>query len=181
MSSLIRGFRGKNPSFGERVYIAGSAVIIGDVTIGSDCSIWPAAIIRGDMHSIRIGSKTSVQDGAVLHITHKSTYNPSGHPLNIGNEVTIGHKAVLHGCSIGDRCLVGIGAIVMDGAEVEEEVIVAAGCLVPPEKRLKTGHLYKGNPAKIARPLTEKERQYLRYSADNYVKLKDEYLEDALN
>ncbi|WP_263081455.1 gamma carbonic anhydrase family protein [Endozoicomonas sp. Mp262] len=177
MTSKIKGFQGKVPVIGQRVYVDNSAVIIGDVQIGDDSSIWPTAVIRGDMHSIIIGARTSIQDGSVLHITHKSHYNPAGYPLDIGSEVTIGHKAVLHGCTIQDRCLIGIGAIVMDGAVVEEEVMVAAGCLVPPGKHLKSGHLYKGNPAKIARPLSEKERQYLRYSADNYVKLKDQYLE----
>ncbi len=176
MDNKTKSFRGKSPVIGKNVYIDHSSIIIGDVVIGDDCSVWPTAVIRGDMHSISIGSRTSIQDGSVLHITHKSSYNPNGFPLHIGSGVTIGHKAVLHGCTIHDHCLIGIGAIVMDGAIVEKEVIVAAGCLVPPGKRLKSGHLYKGNPAKEARPLKEKERQYLRYSADNYVKLKNEYL-----
>ncbi|MDP0561929.1 MAG: gamma carbonic anhydrase family protein [Candidatus Endonucleobacter sp. (ex Gigantidas childressi)] len=176
MNNFIKTFRGKRPLFGSSVYIAESAVIIGDVKIGNDSSIWPSVVIRGDINSIRIGSNTSVQDGSVLHITHKSTYNPSGYPLKIGSDVTIGHNAVLHGCTIGNRCLIGIGAIVMDGSIIEDEVMVAAGCLVPPGKHLMTGHLFKGSPAKMARPLTEEEKLYLRYNAANYVKLKDEYL-----
>lgn len=173
------GFGGKSPRIGQKVFVAPSAVIIGDVTIGDDSSVWPTAVIRGDMNRIIIGARTSIQDGAILHITHKSPHNPPGYPLHIGDEVTVGHRAILHGCTLSDRCLVGMGAIVMDGALAEEEVIIAAGCLVPPEKQLKAGHLYKGNPAQMARPLTEKERQYLRYSANNYVKLKDDYLAQA--
>lgn len=180
MNTTAKQFRGKSPKIGENVYIACSAVLIGDVQIGDDTSVWPTAVIRGDMNSIQIGAKTSIQDGAVLHITHKSDYNPAGYPLVIKDEVTIGHKSVLHGCTIGNRCLIGIGAIIMDGAIVEDDVIVAAGCLVPPRKILKSGYIYKGNPAKEARPLTQKDYQYLRYSAANYVKLKNEYLEVGL-
>ncbi len=179
MSNPIRTFRGMTPKLGKQVFIDFSAVVLGDVCIGNDSSVWPMAVIRGDMHSITIGDRTSIQDGAVLHITHKGPYNPAGHPLKIGSDVTIGHKAVLHGCSIHDRCLIGINAVVMDGVVVEEEVIVAAGCLVPPGKRLQSGFLYKGNPAKLTRPLTEKEREYFTYSAGNYVRLKDEYLKES--
>jgi len=112
----------------------------------------------------------------VLHITHASDYNPGGYPLTLGDDVTVGHKALLHGCTIGSRVLVGMGAIVMDGAVVEDEVIVGAGCLVPPGKTLVSGHLYVGSPCRQARPLTDKERTFFRYTAANYVKLKDEYL-----
>ncbi|WP_257265180.1 gamma carbonic anhydrase family protein [Endozoicomonas sp. ONNA2] len=176
MNQAIKSFNNKMPVLGERVYINESAFVLGDVTIGNDSSVWPMAVIRGDMHSIRIGSKTSIQDGAVLHITHASDYQPSGHPLTIGDEVTVGHKAVLHGCTIKNRCLIGIGAIILDGAVVEEEVIVAAGCLVPPGKRLDSGFVYKGNPAKKTREISEQERSFFKYSADNYVKLKNVYL-----
>ena len=164
------------PVLGERVFVDNSASIIGDVHIGDDSSIWPMTVIRGDMNSIRIGARTSVQDGSVLHITHKNEDNPEGHPLIIGNDVIVGHKAVLHGCTVHNRSLIGIGAIVLDGAIIEEEVIVAAGCLVPPGKRLISGYVYKGNPATQARPLTEKEKEYFLYSSSNYVKLKNEYL-----
>lgn len=124
-----------------------SAVVIGDVKTGDDCSIWPMTVVRGDMHKIRIGDRCSIQDGSVLHITHASDYNP-GVILVIGDDVTVGHKALLHGCTIGSRVLVGMGCIIMDGAVVEDEVIVAAGCLVPPGKTLESGYLYVGSPAK---------------------------------
>ena len=176
MNKSIKDHCGITPEIGKRVYVDEFCSIIGDVVIGDDSSVWPMAVIRGDMNSIRIGARTSIQDGAVLHITHKNTENPNGHPLNIGDEVTIGHKAVLHGCTINNRSLIGIGAIVLDGAIIEEEVIVGAGCLVPPGKRLERGYVYKGNPATKARPITKKERAYFQYTALNYVELKDSYL-----
>lgn len=172
----IRSFQGKAPKLGDRVFVDPSAVVIGDVEIGADSSIWPLVTIRGDMHRIRIGGRTSVQDGSVLHITHAGPFNPDGFPLTIGDDVTIGHKALLHGCTIGSRILIGMGTIVMDGAVIEDEVILGAGSLVPPGKVLKGGHLYVGSPAKEARPLTEKERGFFRYTAANYVKLKDQHV-----
>ena len=176
MDQPIKTHLGMTPKIGNDVFIDPSARVIGDVVLGDDCSVWPMTVIRGDMNSITIGDRTSIQDGAVLHITHKRPENPKGHPLIIGNDVTVGHKAVLHGCTVQDRSLIGIGAIVLDGAVVEEEVIVAAGCLVPPGKRLKSGFVYKGNPAEATRPITDKERDYFKYTAGNYVKLKNEYL-----
>lgn len=178
MSHPVRSYQGHTPRLGARVFVDASAVVLGDVVIGDDSSVWPTAVIRGDMHSIRIGARTSVQDGAVLHITHASDYNPGGYPLSVGDEVTIGHRAVLHGCSIGNRVLVGIGAIVMDGVVVEDEVMIGAGALVPPGKTLESGHLYVGSPAKKARPLTESERSFFSYGAGNYVRLKDKHLAD---
>lgn len=174
----IRTFQGITPRLGERVYIDPACVVLGDVVLGDDCSVWPMAVIRGDMHRIRIGERTSVQDGCVLHITHASDFNPGGHPLVIGDDVTIGHKVVLHGCTIGNRVLIGMGAIVMDGAVVEDEVIIAAGAIVTPGKRLESGHVYAGSPAKAMRPLKESEREFFPYTAGNYVKLKDQYLKD---
>lgn len=172
----IRSYQQFTPLLGERVFVDASAVVLGDVEIGADSSVWPLVVIRGDMHSIRIGERSSVQDGSVLHITHAGPFNPGGYPLNIGDDVTIGHKVTLHGCSIGSRVLVGMGSIVMDGAVIEDEVVLGAGSLVPPGKRLESGYLYVGSPAKQARPLSEKERSYFRYSADNYVRLKDQHL-----
>ena len=174
--SALRSYRGISPSIHPTSFIDASCIIIGDVTIGSDSSVWPGAIIRGDMHSIMIGNKTSIQDGAVLHITHASDFNPEGWPLKIGHEVTVGHQACLHGCTVGNQVLIGIGAIVLDGAVIEDHVIVAAGALVPPGKRLESGFLYKGNPCKKSRPLSAQERTFFAYSANNYVKLKNEYL-----
>ena len=157
----VRPYKGHTPVFGDNCFIDSSAVVIGDVILGSDCSVWPCAVIRGDMHWIRIGARTNVQDNAVLHITHASHFNPDGWPLTIGEEVTIGHAATLHGCTLGDRILVGIGAIVLDGAIVEDEVIIGAGTLVPPGKRLAGGYLYVGSPCKQARPLKDKEKNFL--------------------
>lgn len=172
----LRSYKGVRPTLGRNVYIDESAVVIGDVELGDDVNVWPCAVIRGDMHAIRIGARTSVQDNAVLHITHASDYNPAGWPLTIGEDVTIGHGACLHGCTVGNRVLVGIGATVLDGAVVEDEVIIGAGTLVPPGKRLESGHLYVGSPCKSMRPLKDSERHFFRYSADNYVKLKNDYL-----
>jgi len=179
MANSLRTFNGITPKLGKNVFIDASAVVIGDVVLGDDVSVWPCAVIRGDMHYIRVGSRTSVQDNAVLHITHASeNFNPEGFPLNIGEDVTIGHAAVLHGCTIGNRVLIGIGAIVNDGAEIEDDVILGAGALVPPGKKLPSGYVYVGNPVKQLRPLTEDERSFLPYSPQNYIKLKNQYLQE---
>ena len=176
MDHSIRSHRGISPKLGKRVYIDPAATVIGDVHLGEDASVWPGAVIRGDMHFIRIGDRSNVQDNAVLHITHASDFNPNGWPLLIGDDVVIGHRAVLHGCTVGNRILIGNGAIVNDGAVIEDEVIVGAGCMVPPGKTLASGYVYIGNPCKQMRPLSEKEKAFFSYSAANYVKLKDEYL-----
>lgn len=175
----IRSYQGKTPQLGERVFVDPSAVLIGDIEIGADSSVWPLVTVRGDMHRIRIGSRTSIQDGSVLHITHAGPYNPDGFPLTIGDEVTVGHKVLLHGCTVGNRVLVGMGCIVMDGAVIEDEVILGAGSLVPPGKVLESGFLYVGSPAKKARLLTDKERAFFAYTAGNYVKLKDRHLAEG--
>ncbi len=174
--TAIRPWQGITPTLGERVYVDPSSLVLGDVTLGDDSSVWPMAVVRGDMHRIRIGARVSVQDGSVLHITHASDFNPGGFPLTIGDDVTIGHRAILHGATLGSRILVGMGAIVMDGAVVEDEVIIAAGAVVTPGRHLEGGHVYAGNPAKALRPLKEKERAFFPYTAGNYVRLKDDYL-----
>lgn len=179
MQDGLRTHQGHTPQLGKRVYIDPACVVLGDVELGDDCSVWPMAVVRGDMHRIRIGARCSVQDGSVLHITHASDFNPGGYPLTVGDDVTIGHKAILHGCTLGNRVLVGMGAIVMDGAVVEDEVIIAAGALVTPGKHLESGHVYGGSPAKALRPLKDSERAFFAYSAGNYVKLKDQYLSQA--
>jgi carbonic anhydrase/acetyltransferase-like protein (isoleucine patch superfamily) len=171
----IRPFDSYLPTLGERVYVDPTALVIGDVQLGEDSSVWPSAVIRGDLHRIRIGDRCSIQDGSVLHITHVGPFEPEGFPLTLGNDVTVGHRAVLHGCTIGNRVLIGIGAIVMDGAYIEDEVMIAAGSLVPPGKRLSSGYLYVGSPVKSARPLTDKEREFLTYSTANYARLKEKY------
>jgi len=172
----LRAFNNKRPNLGASVYIDDSAVVIGDVTLGDDVSIWPTAVIRADVESISIGNGTNVQDGCVLHVSHAGQFSPKGHPLTIGKNVTIGHRAVLHACSIGDYCLVGIAAIIMDDAALDPYVMLGAGALVPPGKHLLGGYLYVGSPAKAMRPLTEHEISYLEYSAQHYVSLKNEYL-----
>jgi len=174
--SHIRSFRGARPQLGERVYIDARALVLGDVHIGDDSSVWPQATVRGDMHRIRIGARTSIQDGAVLHITHAGPFNPDGYPLTVGDDVTVGHAAILHGCSIGNRVLIGMGAILMDGAVIPDDVVIAAGALVTPGKVLGSGRLYAGTPAREQRALSEREIQFFAYTAANYVRLKDEYL-----
>ncbi|MEI7840682.1 MAG: gamma carbonic anhydrase family protein [Methylococcaceae bacterium] len=172
----IRNFNNETPQFGKNVYIDDSAVVIGAVTLGDNVSIFPMAVIRGDVEKITIGANTNVQDGAVLHVSHQGKFSERGHPLTIGESVTIGHRAVLHGCTIGNFCLIGIGAIIMDDAVLEDEVMLGAGSLVPPNKRLESGYLYVGSPAKQSRALTENEKAFLRYSAEHYVSLKNQYL-----
>ncbi len=173
----IRPFKQFIPDIGKNVYIDESAQVIGQVEIGADSSIWPNTTIRGDVNWIKIGANTSIQDGSVLHVTHDHTNNhPGGFPLTIGSQVTVGHNVVLHGCTIADNCLIGMGAIILDDAYLEENVFLAAGAMVTPGKRLESGYLYIGSPAKKARALTDDEMKGLQYSADHYVKLKNDYL-----
>lgn len=176
MAQPINSFKGISPTLGKNVYVDGSARIVGDVILGDDASIWPLVAARGDVNKIRIGARSNVQDGSVLHVTRKSSQNPEGFPLIIGEDVTVGHKCMLHGCQLGDRILVGMGAIIMDGVVVEDDVFIGAGTLVPPNKRLESGYLYVGNPMQKKRPLKESELAFLKQSAVNYVVLKNEYL-----
>ena len=169
----------QRPAYGSQVYIDPTAIITGAVHIGDDSSIWPLTVLRGDMHEIRIGKRSNVQDGSVLHITHASDFNPAGWPLTIGDDVTVGHKVCLHGCTIGNRVLVGIGSIVLDGAIVPDEVMLGAGSLVPPRKVLDSGFLYMGSPVKKVRKLSDAEIDFLTYSSNNYVGLKNAYLQSA--
>ena len=175
----IRSYKGITPTYDNSVYIDESSVLVGDISLGKDSSVWPLVAARGDVNYIRIGERTNIQDGSVLHLTRASKSNPDGYPLIIGDDVTVGHKVMLHGCQLGSRILVGMGAIVMDNAIVEDDVIIGGGSLVPPNKRLESGYLYVGSPVKQARPLTEQERAFLNISADNYVQLKDEYLAEG--
>jgi len=181
MTLSLRSYQGKAPQTASSNYVDSSAVLIGDITLAADVSIWPLVAARGDVNSISIGARTNVQDGSVLHVTRKSKKNPQGIPLVIGEDVTVGHKALLHACQIGDRVLVGMGAIVLDGAIIEDDVMLGAGALVPPGKRLVSGYLYIGSPAKQARVLTKDEITFLKTSADKYVILKDEYIADLAN
>ncbi len=179
MNNAIRSYKGIFPTIGECCYVDQSAVIVGDIAIGKDSSIWPFVAARGDVNVIRIGQRTNVQDGTVLHVTRKSASNPSGFPLTIGDDVTIGHKCMLHGCTLGSRILVGMGALIMDGAIVEDDVFIGAGTLIPPNKTLKSGFLYVGNPMKQARKLKDTEVAFLKDSALNYVNVKNDYLAES--
>ena len=172
----VRSFNGKLPELGENVYIDDSAVVIGSGTLGDNVSVFPTAVIRGDVESITIGQNTNVQDGAVLHVSHQGKFSERGHPLKIGNSVTIGHRAVVHGCSVGNYCLIGVGAIVMDDAVLEDYVMLGASSLVPPNKKLESGYLYVGSPAKQSRALSDEEKEFLRYSAEHYVLLKNQHM-----
>ncbi len=164
------------PQLGARVYVAASAAVIGNVTIGDDSSIWPMAVARGDVQSIHIGARTSIQDGSVLHVTHDGPYRPGGRALIIGDDVTVGHRAVLHACTVGNTCLVGMGALLLDDVIVEDLVMIGAGAVVTPGKRLESRGLYVGSPAKRIRELKPAEIEFLSYSAAHYVKVKDNYL-----
>jgi len=172
----IRNFEHSQPKIAEKVYLDSACIIIGDVVIGTKSSVWPGTVIRGDVHHISIGEQTNIQDGCVLHNSHDSEFMSGGSPLIIGNKVTIGHKVILHGCQIDDLCLIGMGAIVMDKAVIESEVILGAGSLVPSGKILESGYLYTGSPAKRVRALKDEEKHYLRYSAEHYVRLADRHL-----
>jgi carbonic anhydrase/acetyltransferase-like protein (isoleucine patch superfamily) len=174
--SNITPYLGTHPQLGAGVYVHPSAQVIGDVVLGEDASVWPGAVIRGDINSIRIGAGSNVQDLSVLHVGHRSDSDPVGAPLVIGRNVTIGHSVILHGCSIGDGCLIGMGAIIMDKVVVEPRVLVGAGCLVPEGKVLESGYLYLGSPARRVRLLTEQELAYFAYSAQHYIHLKNNYL-----
>lgn len=176
---MIRPYRGTLPRLGAGVYVDEAARVIGDVELGDDCSVWPFAVLRGDVNRIRIGARTNIQDGSILHVTHDGPYTPGGVPLLIGDDVTIGHGVILHACTIGHRCLIGMGARVLDKAVIEDEVFVAAGSIVAPGKRLESGFLYRGSPAVRARPLTADERANLHYSAEHYVRVKNHYLDAA--
>lgn len=173
---MIRSFEKVTPKFGANCYIDESAEVIGDVELGEDCSVWPLTVIRGDVNYIRIGDRSNIQDGCVFHVSHAGDFNPDGSPLIVGNDVTVGHKAILHACTVGNECLIGMGAVVMDNAIIEDQVIVGAGALVSPGKHLERGHLYVGNPCRKARELKPGEIDFLRYSADHYVRLKNRYM-----
>jgi carbonic anhydrase/acetyltransferase-like protein (isoleucine patch superfamily) len=172
----IRPYRDARPVIGQRVWIDPAAVVIGRVTIGEDASIWPGAVLRGDVNYIEIGARTSIQDGSVLHVASARLAGAAGIPLLVGAECTVGHGVILHACTIGARCLVGMGAIVMDGAIVGDEVIIGAGSLVPAGKRLPSRTLWLGSPAREARALTPEEIAMLAESAAHYVELKNDYL-----
>lgn len=175
----LRRYRNIAPTLGARVYIDPSAVVIGAVTLDDDVSIWPTAVVRGDVNTIEIGARTSIQDGSVLHVSHDGPYKPGGRNLVVGADVTVGHRVILHACTIGNANLVGMGSIVLDDVVTEEFVMIGAGSIVTPGKHLETRGLYVGSPARRVRDLTVSEVEFLSYSAAHYVRVKDEYLDLA--
>ncbi|RFF27396.1 MULTISPECIES: gamma carbonic anhydrase family protein [unclassified Wenzhouxiangella] len=181
MKRNLRPWQGSQPTLGDRIWVDPDASVIGRVELADDVSIWPGAVLRGDVNVIRVGARTNIQDGTICHVTHDGPYTPGGLPLELGADITVGHGAILHACSIGDRCLIGMGALVLDGAEIAEDVMLAAGSLVSPGKQLSAGWLYRGRPAEPVRELSERELEMLRYSAEHYVHLKDRYLKEGEN
>lgn len=174
----IRSYQGIQPTIAEDAYIDPQACVIGKVTIGSESSVWPMAVVRGDVHEISIGKQTSIQDGSVLHVTHDGPYTPGGSPLIIGDQVTVGHNVTLHACTIHNRVLIGMGAVILDKAVINSDIIIGAGTVVTPNTELESGYLYIGSPAKKLRRLSDSEMAFLTYSANNYVKLQQSYTED---
>ena len=172
---MLRTFESCRPVLASSAWVDATALVLGDVELAEDVSVWPMTVVRGDVNHIRIGARSNVQDGAVVHVAHEGGDVQPGFPTLIGEDVTVGHRAIVHACTVGDACLIGMAATIMDGAVLEDEVMLAAGALVPPGKRLAGGHLYVGSPARQHRPLTDEEREFLRYSAAFYVKLKNRH------
>lgn len=175
MPKHIRSYLEHHPHIDPSCYIDELALVVGEVELAENVSIWPFAVVRGDVNHIKIGKNSNVQDHCMLHVSHKRYVKPEGSPLIIGEDVTVGHHVTLHGCTIGNRVLVGINTVILDDVIVEDDVMIGAGSLVPPRKRLESGYLYVGNPVKQVRPLTDAEKAFLPYSAQNYVKVSANY------
>lgn len=172
----VSAYLDTRPIIGQRVYLHPSCQVIGEVTIGDDASVWCNTVLRGDVNRIVIGRGSNVQDLTMGHVSHKTADKPDGSPLIIGDYVTVGHSVILHGCRIGNECLIGMGSIILDDVVIPDRVMVGAGSLVTQGKVLESGMLYMGRPAKAVRALTEEELRYLRYSAEHYMRVKDDYL-----
>jgi len=173
--SPVQAFEQHRPRLGKRVYVADQALVLGQVSLADDVSVWPMTVLRGDVHRIDIGARSNIQDSSVLHVSHDSDYNPGGFALSVGEDVTVGHRVILHGCTVGDRCLIGMGAVVMDGAVIEDDVVLGAGSLVTQGKTLEGGYLWVGSPVRRLRKLSDKQKAGLLYSAQHYVRLKDRH------
>ncbi len=171
----IRSYAAHQPRIAANAYIDPLALVVGQVEIAEQASVWPMSVVRGDVNYIQIGARTNVQDNSVLHVTHDSHYNPGGRPLILQHDITVGHSVNLHACTIGHHCLLGIGAIILDGAELEPYSLLAAGSLVAPGKKLEGGYLWRGSPAQKVRKLHDQEMDYFAYSAQHYVKLAREH------
>ncbi|GGP20871.1 gamma carbonic anhydrase family protein [Silvimonas iriomotensis] len=177
----VETFEHHHPVIPATAWVHASAQVIGETTLGQDVSIWPGAVVRGDVNFIRIGDDSNIQDCSVLHTTHRRPEDPNGAPLIIGERVTVGHGVMLHGCTIGNECLIGMGSIVLDRVVIQDHVMMGAGSLVPPGKVLESGYLYVGRPAQKVRALTQAEIAHFAYSAQHYVKLMKKYRErDAM-
>ena len=181
MIVTTRIFENISPTIDSTAYIDETALVIGDVTIAADVSLWPKVVARGDVNTITIGARTNIQDGTILHVSHDSEFAPGGFPLVIGADITVGHQAILHGCTLEDRCLIGMAATVMDGAIVRSGAMVGAGSLVPPGKELQGGYLWVGSPVRQARELRDEEKGFLEYSAKHYVELKNRHMDGEKN
>lgn len=176
----IRNFEQHTPNIAATAYVDPMALVIGAVTIEEDASLWPMVVARGDIQHIFIGARSNIQDGAVLHVTHDSKFCVGGRALHIGEDVTVGHQATLHACTIEHHCLIGMGAIILDGAILEPYTLLAAGSVVPPGKRLTGGFIWRGNPVQQGRALTEQEIEFFSYSAQNYVKLAKRHAQELI-
>jgi carbonic anhydrase/acetyltransferase-like protein (isoleucine patch superfamily) len=172
----IRIFEKFTPQIAASAFVDQSAVVTGNVVIGTDSSVWPMCSVRGDIHSISIGERTNIQDGSILHVTHDSEFAPGGNALSIGSDVTVGHNAVVHACTVEDLCLIGMGSVLLDGSVIRSGAIIGAGSLVSPGKDLEGGYLWLGSPVKRVRELTDRERAFLEYSASHYVDLKNRHM-----
>lgn len=175
---MIRKFKDFTPSIGKRVFVDIQATVIGDVCLGDDVSIWPQSVIRGDINPITIGKRTNIQDGSIVHVTHKSQYS-DGCECHIGSDVTIGHGCIIHACTIQDMTLVGMGSVILDGTTISKKVMIGAKSLVPSGKTLESGYLYMGSPCKKIRPLKDDELEFLKYSATHYVNTKNDFLSQS--
>jgi carbonic anhydrase/acetyltransferase-like protein (isoleucine patch superfamily) len=172
----IRNFESHIPNIAASAFVDDTALIIGNVSLAEDVSIWPMSVLRGDIQAISIGARSNIQDGSILHVTHDSQYAPGGFALKVGEDVTVGHQVILHACTIGNHCLVGMGSTVLDGAILQDQVMLGAGSLVAPGKVLESGFLYVGSPARQVRPLKDTEYDWLDYSARHYMDLKNRHL-----
>jgi len=175
----IRVFNGKYPIIANTTFVDSTASICGDVTLKDHVSVWPNVSIRGDLLPIVIAENSNIQDNSVIHTTQFFDQPEKGYDVVIGKSVTVGHGAIIHGCHIGDRVLVGMGAIVLDGVVIESDVMLGAGSIVSPGKTLQSGFLYLGSPARVVRPLTQQEKTYIANNALSYKAIKDQHIQDA--
>lgn len=176
---MIRKYATKSPILGQNIWLDPSAIVIGSVTLGDDVSIWPMTVIRGDVNYIKIGERTNIQDGSIIHVSHDGPISPGGYPTLVGSDVTIGHGVMLHGCTIGNACLIGMRSTVLDGAIISQHSMLGAGSLLAPNKIIPEGELWMGSPARFVRKLSAKEIENIYYSAKNYVVGKNQYISDS--